>query len=39
MFGLADCEPWWRFGVALLIGALIGLEREFYQQHVTGHSI
>ncbi len=26
-------EPWWRFGVALLIGALIGLEREFIQQH------
>ncbi len=25
-------EPWWRFGFALLIGALIGLEREFYQQ-------
>jgi uncharacterized membrane protein (DUF4010 family) len=29
---LAEFEPWWRFGVALLIGALIGLEREFYQQ-------
>ncbi len=27
-------EPWWRFGVALLIGALIGLEREFIQQHL-----
>ena len=25
-------EPWWRFGLALLIGALIGLEREFIQQ-------
>lgn len=25
-------EPWWRFGAALLIGALIGLEREFVQQ-------
>lgn len=25
-------EPWWRFGVALLIGALLGLEREFTQQ-------
>lgn len=25
-------EPWWRFGAALLIGALIGLEREFIQQ-------
>lgn len=32
MFGLKDFEPWWRFGFALLIGALIGLEREFYQQ-------
>lgn len=32
MFNLADFEPWWRFGFALLIGALIGLEREFYQQ-------
>ncbi|NIS82053.1 MAG: DUF4010 domain-containing protein [Anaerolineales bacterium] len=27
-------EPWWRFGVALLIGALIGLEREFVQQRM-----
>ena len=27
-----DLEPWWRFGAALLIGALIGLEREFKQQ-------
>lgn len=25
-------EPWWRFGAALLVGALIGLEREFVQQ-------
>lgn len=25
-------EPWWQFAFALLIGALIGLEREFYQQ-------
>jgi uncharacterized membrane protein (DUF4010 family) len=32
MFSLADFEPWWRFGFALVIGALIGLEREFYQQ-------
>jgi len=32
MFSLADFDPWWRFGFALLIGALIGLEREFYQQ-------
>lgn len=29
---LMDFEPWWRFGAALLIGALIGLEREFIQQ-------
>ncbi len=29
---LATFEPWWRFGAALLIGALIGLEREFVQQ-------
>lgn len=29
---LTDFEPWWRFGAALLIGALIGLEREFIQQ-------
>jgi uncharacterized membrane protein YhiD involved in acid resistance len=29
---LAEFEPWWRFAFALLIGALIGLEREFYQQ-------
>jgi uncharacterized membrane protein (DUF4010 family) len=27
-----NIEPWWRFGAALLIGALIGLEREFVQQ-------
>lgn len=27
-----NLEPWWRFAVALLIGALIGLEREFIQQ-------
>ncbi len=25
-------EPWWRFGAALLIGALIGLEREYVWQ-------
>ena len=31
---LAEFEPWWRFAFALLIGALIGLEREFYQQKV-----
>ncbi len=27
-----NLEPWWRFAAALLIGALIGLEREFVQQ-------
>lgn len=27
-----NIEPWWRFAVALLNGALIGLEREFMQQ-------
>ena len=32
MINLLDFEPWWRFGVALLIGALLGLEREFLQQ-------
>jgi len=32
MINLLDFEPWWRFGVALLIGALLGMEREFYQQ-------
>ncbi|MFP3853193.1 MAG: MgtC/SapB family protein [Anaerolineales bacterium] len=25
-------DPWWRFGAAMLIGALIGLEREYIQQ-------
>lgn len=29
---LLNVEPWWRFGAALLIGALVGLEREFVQQ-------
>ncbi len=29
---LVDFDPWWRFAAALLIGALIGLEREFVQQ-------
>jgi len=29
---LLNLEPWWRFAAALLIGALIGLEREFAQQ-------
>jgi uncharacterized membrane protein (DUF4010 family) len=32
MASLLNLEPWWRFGAALLIGALIGLEREFVQQ-------
>ncbi len=32
MLSLSEFEPWWRFGLALVIGALIGLEREFYQQ-------
>ena len=32
MFSISDFEPWWRFGFALVIGALIGLEREFFQQ-------
>ena len=32
MFSISDFEPWWRFGFALVIGALIGLEREFHQQ-------
>lgn len=34
---MQSLEPWWRFGVALLIGALIGLEREYVQQR-TGES-
>jgi uncharacterized membrane protein (DUF4010 family) len=29
---IINLEPWWRFAAALLIGALIGLEREFIQQ-------
>lgn len=32
MENLLNLEPWWRFAVAILIGALIGLEREFVQQ-------
>jgi uncharacterized membrane protein (DUF4010 family) len=32
MENLVNLEPWWRFGAALLIGALIGIEREFVQQ-------
>jgi uncharacterized membrane protein (DUF4010 family) len=32
MMFLDAFEPWWRFAAALLIGALIGLEREFVQQ-------
>jgi len=29
---LLDFEPWWRFGVSLLMGAMLGMEREFIQQ-------
>ncbi|MBN1231714.1 MAG: MgtC/SapB family protein [Anaerolineales bacterium] len=29
---LANFEPWWRFAAAILIGALLGMEREFIQQ-------
>lgn len=36
MDNLINLEPWWRFGAALLLGALIGLEREFVQQR-TDH--
>ncbi len=32
MTDLINLEPWWRFAAALLIGALVGLEREFVQQ-------
>lgn len=32
MTNLLNLEPWWRFAVALSIGALVGLEREFAQQ-------
>lgn len=32
MISLLDFDPWWRFGMALLIGSLLGLEREFIQQ-------
>lgn len=32
MAEMINLEPWWRFAAALLIGALIGLEREFVQQ-------
>jgi uncharacterized membrane protein (DUF4010 family) len=33
-----NLEPWWRFGAALFIGALIGIEREFVQQHAEQRS-
>lgn len=36
MENIFNFEPWWRFGAAILIGALIGLEREFVQQR-TDH--
>lgn len=32
LIGSIPVEPWWRFAVAMLIGLLIGLEREFMQQ-------
>ncbi|MGD9002467.1 MAG: MgtC/SapB family protein [Anaerolineae bacterium] len=32
MANVLNVEPWWRFAAAILIGALIGLEREFVQQ-------
>lgn len=32
MTDLLNVEPWWRFGAALLVGLLVGLEREFIQQ-------
>lgn len=32
MINILDFEPWWRFGAALLIGAMLGMEREFIQQ-------
>ncbi|MEJ2570970.1 MAG: hypothetical protein P8Y98_10570 [Anaerolineales bacterium] len=39
MSDLINLEPWWRFAVALLIGALIGLEREFGNPHVFSHVV
>jgi uncharacterized membrane protein (DUF4010 family) len=36
MQGLLNVEPWWRFAAALLIGALIGIEREIVQQREEG---
>jgi uncharacterized membrane protein (DUF4010 family) len=35
---LINIEPWWRFGAALLIGAMIGIEREFVQQRAESPS-
>lgn len=35
---LINIEPWWRFGAALLIGAMIGIEREFVQQRAESSS-
>jgi len=32
MINILEFEPWWRFGAALLLGSLLGLEREFFQQ-------
>ena len=34
MINLLDFEPWWRFGVALLIGALLGMESD---KHVSSN--
>ena len=33
-----NLEPWWRFAVALVVGALIGLEREFVLRQEDEHA-
>lgn len=38
MADLINLEPWWRFGAAILLGALIGIEREFVQQREDSSS-
>lgn len=38
MENLIILEPWWRFGAAILLGALIGIEREFVQQREDSSS-
>lgn len=38
MQSFINLEPWWRFGAAILIGALIGIEREFVAQHAEQRS-